>query len=103
MKLDAKDRTYWVGDTLRISHFLDVDSFGVRQIRNWTIVSAEETVPGQIVDYVLEDTTLYGRIHYIMASGAADYPGAASAPFKNCYIGDANGLLSDGTPCGRIT
>lgn len=102
LEMDAKDRDYWVGDTVTISHFLDVDEFGERRLRNWTITSAEETTPGEVVRYTMEDTTLYGRIHYIMASGTADYPGAASAPFKNCYIGDASGLLSDGTPCGKI-
>jgi hypothetical protein len=102
-RMDAKDRSYWVGDTVKISHHLDVDKHGDRRIRQWTIVSAEEVVPGETVEYTAEDTTLYGRIHYIMASGAADYPGAALAPFKNFYIGDANGLLSDGSPCGRIS
>jgi hypothetical protein len=102
-RMDAKDRDYWVGDTVKISHHLDVDKLGDRRIRQWTIVSAEEVVPGETVEYTAEDTTLYGRIHYVMASGAADYPGAASAPFKNFYIGDANGLLSDGSSCGRIS
>jgi hypothetical protein len=100
--MDAKDRGYWVGDSVYISHHLDVDEFGDRRVRQWTITSAEEKVPGEVVEYVAEDTTLYGKIHYIMANGTADYPGAASAPFKNLYIGDADGLLSDGTACGRI-
>lgn len=102
-RLDAKDRSIWVGDTITISHHLDIDAFGQRRLRNWTIVSAEEVTPGEVVEYLAEDTTLYGRIHYVMASGAASYPGAASAPFKNCYIGNAAGLLSDGATCGRIT
>jgi len=101
-RMDAKDRTYWVGDTITISHHMDVDAYGNRRLRNWTIVSAEEVVPGETVEYMAEDTTLYGRIHYIMASGAADYPGAASVPFKNCYIGNSAGLLSDGATSGRI-
>jgi hypothetical protein len=102
-RVDAKDRTYWVGSTVRISHYLDVDEFGDRNIRNWTIVSAEEIVPGEVVEYVAEDTTLYGKIHYVMAGGSADYPGAETAPYKNAYIGNAAGLLSDLTPCARIT
>lgn len=101
-RMDAKDRAYWVGDTVWISHHLDVDEFGDRRIRQWLIVSAEEVVPGEVVEYTAEDTTLYGRIYFIMADGAADYPGAASAPFKQAYIGDASGLLSDGGPCARI-
>ena len=100
--LDAKDRTIWVGDTVTISHYLDVDQFGNRRLRNWTIISAEEVIPGEVVQYVAEDTTLYGKIAYVMAAGSPDYPGATLAPFKSCYIGNAAGLLSDGNPAGRI-
>lgn len=102
-RMDAKDRTTWVGDTVTISHHLDVDAFGERRLRNWTIVSAEEVVPGEIVEYLAEDTTLYGKISFVMATGSASYPGAALAPFKSCYIGNAAGLLSDGSPSARIT
>lgn len=102
-QMDAKDRDYWVGDTVSISHHLDVDAYGNRRIRNWTIVSAEEVVPGEIVQYLAEDTTLYGKISFVMAAGSANYPGPALAPFKNFYIGNAAGLLSDGLPCARIT
>jgi hypothetical protein len=102
-RMDAKDRDYWIGDTFYLSHYLDVDQYGDRRLRQWTIVSAEEVVPGEVVEYVCEDTTLYGKVHYIMANGAADYPGYDNAPFKNCYIGDSGGLLSDGQSAGRIS
>jgi hypothetical protein len=102
-RLDAKDRGYWVGDTVTISHSMDVDQFGSRRFRNWTIIAAEEVIPGEVVEYVAEDTTLYGKVNFVMATGAASYPGAALAPFKNCYIGNASGKLSDGSACGRIS
>lgn len=102
-RMDAKDRDYWIGDTFYLSHYLDVNQYGERRLRQWTIVSAEEVVPGEVVEYVCEDTTLYGKVHYIMASGAADYPGYDSAPFKNCYIGNSSGLLSDGQEAGKIS
>jgi hypothetical protein len=101
-RMDAKDRAIWVGDTVRISHYLDVDQFGNRRVRNWTIISAEEVVPGEVVQYVAEDTTLYGRVGFIMADGSADYPGAALAPFRSAYVGNAAGLLSDGAQSARI-
>lgn len=101
-QLDAKDRDYWLGDQIRISHHLDVDETGERKVRTWTIVQAEEIVPGEIVQYEAEDTTLYGLISYIMADDAEDYPGLELAPFRNAYIGDNDGLLSDGSPCARI-
>jgi hypothetical protein len=102
-RMDAKDRQYWVGDTFYLSHYLDVDQYGARRLRQWTVVSAEEVVPGEVVEYVCEDTTLYGRVFFIMASGAADYPGYDNAPFRNCYIGNADGLLSDGQEAGKLT
>lgn len=102
-KLDAKDRSIWVGDTVKISHPNDVDEFGARRIRQWAIISAEEVEHGETVEYVAEDTTLYGKIYYIMASGTADYPGAALAPFKSGYIGNSAGLLSDGATAARIS
>lgn len=101
-RLDAKDRAYWVGDTVLINHYLDVDAFGERRLRQWTIVSAEEVVPGEVVEYVAEDTTLYGKITVIQAPGSADYPGAETAPFLAAYIGDNDGLLSDGQPSARV-
>jgi hypothetical protein len=101
--LDAKDRSVWVGDVVRISHHMDVDEFGARRERNWIITSAEEVMPGETVQYEAEDTTLYGTVSYIMAAGTANYPGPVLKPFRNFYIGNAAGLLSDGTPCARIS
>lgn len=101
--MDAKDRQYWVGDTVRISHPNDVDQYGNRRIRQWSIISAEEVEYGETVQYLAEDTTLYGRIYYIMAPGSANYPGYDVAPFKNGYIGDASGVVSDGQTSARIS
>ncbi|MBD3803555.1 MAG: hypothetical protein IE919_09995 [Thioclava sp.] len=101
-QLDAKDRDLWLGDAVRISHPLDVDPFGNRRVRIWTITSAEEISPGEVVEYVAEDTTLYGRIVLILPAGALDY-GVDGYDEGGCFIGDAAGLLSDGSPCGRIS
>lgn len=102
-RVDAKDRIYWVGDTIEISHHFDVDQYGERRQRRWTIISAEEVIAGEVVEYTAEDTTLYGRLYYVMASGAADYPGYDFAPAKNCYIGNAAGKVSDGQDAGKIS
>lgn len=101
-RLDAKDRGHWVGDQVRIKHKLDIDQFGEHEISTWTIIQAEEVVPGHQVEYLAEDTTLYGKITTILPNSAADYD-PATATFTGAYIGDSNGLLSDGTPCARIT
>lgn len=98
-RLDAKDRQYWVGDSFYISHHLDVDQYGQRRLRQWTVISAEEVAPGETVEYVCEDTTLYSRIYFIQESGAADYSGDPTL----AYIGGADGLLSDETLSARIS
>lgn len=101
LRVDIKDGGYQIGSTFYISHYLDVDQFGNRRLRPWTVVSREEVVPNEIVEYVVEDTGLYGRIYFVMASGSGDYdPG--DVPFKSAYIGNADGLLSDGTHSARI-
>ena len=101
-RLDAKDRAIWTGSTVYISHPMDVDEFGARRIRQWFITSAQEIEAGETIECIATDTTLYGKINYVMASGAADYTTPAAAPYKNCYIGNANDLLSDKSQCGRI-
>ena len=99
-EMDAKDRSVWVGDVVEIEHFLDVDVDGNNNVSRWTITSAEETTPGERVRYTAEDTTLYGVVSRIQSDSAPDYtPGADKFLF---WIGDNDGLLSDGSPCSRI-
>lgn len=100
-RVDVKDGDYQIGDTFYLSHYLDVDEFGARRLRPWTVMSREEVVPNEVVEYVVEDTGLYGRIYFIMASGAGDYD-PNDVAFKSGYIGDAAGVLSDGTTAARI-
>jgi hypothetical protein len=101
LRVDIKDGSYQIGDTFQISHHLDVDEFGERRLRIWMVASREEVVPNEIVEYVVEDTTLYGRIYYVMAAGSGNY-NPASVPFKSGYIGNASGVLSDGSSAARM-
>lgn len=102
-QLDAKDRQYGVGDTVYLDHHLLIDEFGNRKIEQWTIISYEENKYGHSVKYVAENTNLYGKIFTVLEDPAVDYPGAASAAYQAAYIGDSDGLLSDGNPSARIT
>lgn len=101
-RVDAKDRGYWIGSVFRLNHYLDVDEFGARRERIWTVVSAQEVVPGETIELIVEDTTLYGKVYFIMADDAADYPGPDNLPAKYAYIGNDDGELSDGEPSARI-
>lgn len=102
-RLDAKDRAYWIGDIFQISHHLDVDQFGERRFRFWTVISAEEIVAGEVVEYVCQDTTKYGVSYFITPGDALAYDAYTTVPFGYLFMGDAGGLLSDGSDCGAIT
>ena len=102
-RMDAKDRGYWLGDIVQIEHWRDIDAYGVKQTRNWMIVSAEEVIPGEVVEYVAHDLTVAGKVYRVLANGSANYPGAGSATYSGAYIGNSAGLLSDGSDCARIS
>jgi len=102
-RLDAKDRTYWTGDTVRLSTDMEVDSFGNRRLATYTIIQAEEVVPGEIAQYMAISASAFGKIYRIMAAGSGDYPGALTAGYTDAYIGNSAGVLSDGEICARIT
>ena len=100
--LDAKDRDrFGVGSQVRISHYALTDDNGANKIITWTITSTEEIIQGETIRFTAEDTSLYGKVYLIQANGAADYD-PATAAYAGAYIGDNNGLLSDGTDCARI-
>lgn len=103
MLVDVKDRQYWTGAVVKISHYLDVDSHGDRNISNWMVVSAEEVTANHTIKLTCHDVTLYGIIAVITPAAQPDYQGDGSDPYTAAFIGGADGLLSDGTPCARIT
>ena len=84
-----------------MDHYLDVDEFGERRLRPWTVLAREEKVANEIVQYMCEDTGLYGRIFFILANGSGDYD-PNDVPFKSAYIGNNSGLLSDGSTSAKI-
>ncbi len=100
-RVDIKDGDYQIGDTFFVSHFMDVTQYGERRLRPWTVVSREEKVANEVVEYVCEDTTLYGRVYFIMAPGSGNYD-PSDVPFDSAYIGNAAGVLSDGTAAANI-
>lgn len=102
LRTDAKDRAYWTGDVVQLFHSLDVDQFGDPVGNFWTIMSAEEVVAGEVVQYTLQDTTAYGKFYFIMDNATADWTAGDEEVFKSAYITDANGFLSDGITRGAI-
>jgi len=99
--LDARDRQYWVGDFVTISHPMVVDALGLRKIRRWIIVEAEEVDPGHMIKYVCADVTLDGTIFTIAANGFGTF---TPELFEQgiAFITNNDGTNLDGTPGARI-
>lgn len=94
-ELDQKDKARRLGDVIGISHRLLIDEHGNRSVTYWMITECEPLLRQGKIRYVAEETTDYGRLYYIMSGSAPDYSG--TRPEKSAYIGNAAGLLSDGT------
>lgn len=56
----ADETTYWTGDNLTISHFLDVDFTGAAKQNTWVVTSAEAKINGAVYDFVAEDNDMVG-------------------------------------------
>lgn len=50
----------WTGDSLKITHFLDVDATGAAVGKLWLVTSAEATEPGARYSFVAEDHEMVG-------------------------------------------
>ena len=96
LQVDAKDRANWTGDTVRLSHFAIIDQHGERVITNWRIMSAEAIVPGEVVEYTLDNATLEGVIVVYMDAGDPDYVGDGTDQFNGAWYAGADGLHSNG-------
>jgi hypothetical protein len=103
LKVDAKDRAYWIGNFVTISHDYLVDETGARdEARRFLIIECEENEPGHSQDMTLVDVTLDGRLYRITENGIGTYTPELFA-LANAFITDANGLNSDGTTGATIT
>ena len=101
-QMDAKDRDYGIGDVLEIDHFLDVDQYGENTRHRWTVVSWEEVQPGEVVQLLCEDTTLYGRIYFIQSDSEGDYQESDAGSYYG-WITDNDGFYSNGDAGTRIS
>lgn len=101
-RMDAKDRDYGIGDVIEIEHFLEVDQFGERTRKRWTAVSWEEVEPGETVELLCEDTTLYGRIYFVQPNTEGDYEASDAGSYYG-WVTDSDGLYSNGDAGTRIS
>lgn len=101
--LDAKDASYWVGDTVILTHYLLIEQYGQQSMRQWLILSADEVEPGHVVRYTAVDATLAGYIALILPNSTGDYVGDGTDQFNGAWISRNDGTYTNGDIGARIT
>lgn len=95
VSVDAKDRGLWTADVVDVSTRIITNFDGLPTATRYQIISAQETSPGSVVKYVLQNYNFTARYGYYMAS---DAPTFADATEEQKLIGgwwsDADGLIS---------
>ena len=87
IRVDAKDRSIWTGAIVETSLYSMVDAVGLPEAKRWQVISAEEVVPGEIVEYNLLN----------MSFAASRYLVWQDDPLAHVSTGkwaDANGLVA---------
>jgi hypothetical protein len=76
ISVDAKDRGTWTADVVDISTRLLTNTEGLPFTTRYQIISAQETSPGSVVKYVLQNYNFSARYGFWMAADAPTYAAA---------------------------
>lgn len=100
IRLDAKDRALWTGDIIDIEHRSIVDFYGNPEIRRYQIISSQEVISGETVEYsLIRVITLAVKTGRYMAADALQYADATTEQKETgAFYADADGLLPDDEP-----
>lgn len=102
MRLDAKDRAIWTADIVDLNTSQVINAEGESVYQRYQIISAEEIIPGEVVEYNLMDMQFYGRAAVYMDGTASPAPttyalSSEAVRAAGGFYADADGLMSDGT------
>jgi hypothetical protein len=100
IKLDAKDRQYWTGDVVDLSHRSIVDFNGDPITYRYQIISSQETVSGEIIEHqLIRIITLAVKKGVYMAADAPSYADATPTQKENgAWYADELGFLPVDVP-----
>lgn len=98
--LDAKDRDKWTADIIDATTRLITDETGDELSRRYIIIEAEETKPGEVIRYLLQNAdVLSGRFGFWTDANAPDYDNATEGERMTMgFWADDAGFMPDGTP-----
>lgn len=95
VSVDAKDRGLWTADVVDVSTRIITNFDGLPTATRYQIISAQETSPGSIVKYVLQNYNFTARYGYYMASDAPIFADATEGQkLVGGWWSDADGLIS---------
>ena len=100
LRVDAKDRAVWTADIVDILHRNIVDFTGSPTLERYQVLSVEEVLPGEVVQYEMQRFIFKGtRFGFYMASDAPTFAAATQEQKDGnaAWYSDANGLMSDGS------
>lgn len=97
-RLDAKDRDLWTGDVADVTLWSQVDETGQEEARRYQVISAEEVLPGEVIEYNMLQYEFIGRFGYYMVEDAPDYSEAEASDIQNgAWWANESGLMPDGS------
>jgi hypothetical protein len=100
IRLDAKDRQYWTGDVVDLTHRSIVDPNGEPIAYRYQIISSQETVYGEIIEHqLIRIITLAVKKGVYMDNDAPDYGDATPEEKENgAWYADELGFLPVDVP-----
>lgn len=99
-RVDAKDRSIWTADVIDIENRAMVDFNGNQIIERYQVLSAQEVVSGEVVEYTAQLFSVRGiRFGFYMADDAPQYVDATTEQIagKSSWYANDEGLMPDGS------
>jgi hypothetical protein len=91
-KADAKDRDITAGDVLDVTTRAVVDYTGAEVPTRWQVISWQETLAGEVVQFEMQRFEFLGRFWIWANEAAPDYGAATDAEKEaNAFFSDADG------------
>lgn len=99
-RVDAKDRAIWTADVIDVENRAMVDFNGNQVIERYQVLSAQEVVSGEIIEYMTQLFSVRGiRFAFYMADDAPLYVDATPEQIagKSSWYANDEGFMPDGT------
>ena len=95
ISVDAKDRGIWTADVVDVTSRLITNTEGLPLSTRYQVISAQETSPGSVVKYVLQNYSFDARYGFWMVADAPTFATATDEQKANGgWWADADGKIS---------